>query len=140
MPNRKVLIKLRQKPKKPTRFLKMQERLYLDSFMTVATMVAHLESIGVPLEEAHVAIDYDGADIIYEQDESDELFEHRMGKYRAQMVRYNEWFVENKEIIRREIEERKAHHFSEEKRLREAAEKRLQREISALEKKLVALK
>lgn len=98
-------MRLRQKPKKPTRKKNYEIKRYIDC-ETVAELVEGVgeEFPGKPLDD--IKIDYGEIGVVWRGLEPDDLFETRMEEYRKKKDSYDRWYNENKKEVKDEVDRR----------------------------------
>lgn len=143
-----MLIRLRNKPKKPVKAASVAETFRIDEGDTIYSILAQLPD--ADLNKAYIDVDYDyepyGNDrwaiisVVFNREESDEEFAERLDIYERGMSLYNAWYEENKDLIERELERRR---IEKEKATQKEIEKvaaQKEKEILKLEKKLKSLR
>jgi hypothetical protein len=134
---RKPLIKLRSKPKAPKRKINRVNYSCFD-FDNIQDILDLFPNI----KPKDIMIDIDDYDCLFyaNMPESEESYKKRMNEYFDKVMRYNDWYIKNDELIIEEMRLRKEEKLKKEKEWKEKQQKKLEKEIKEAQKKLETLK
>lgn len=135
------LIKLKNKPKKPTRRTILKD-VDADNFDNLQEMIEYFECYNINFSDVKFKIDHNPYDdyttivFVYKEPESDKDFENRMKIYKRNLDKYNKWEEENRDLIEQE-KNRREQRLLEKQRIEEEKYKtNLEKQLRKIEREL----
>ncbi|MFW9998089.1 MAG: hypothetical protein ACFFD4_38965 [Candidatus Odinarchaeota archaeon] len=133
-----VAFRLRGKPTRPKREKRKAE--YSISWESLARALDIVESYGVSPEDAIIEVDEDRAQLVFEYDEPEEIFQERLQTYEKRLAGWQAWYDEHQGEIEAELARRGEIAQQKAAKAEERGKARAALEIVKLEKQLARMK
>ena len=134
-------IKLKTKPKKPTRYKNLKDEMEILDGLSVLEFKQLIIENEIP-EHAWISISSDDigygdfvcyVSVNWEREETDKEYQLRLDNYQKSLTKYNNWYNKNKDLIEKEIELRNKEKAAHRKRESELNRRQLQKQKKQLE-------